>query len=83
MVKLIDMFKKLKSDYEERQKKIDSILENTNKVLVAHTKATKEMEKTIKEITDFVVKVSIDYDKIKEELYNLKKNPWLRLFGVK
>lgn len=83
MVKIIDMFKKLKSDYEARQKKIDDILDNTNKVLVTHTKATKEMEKTIKEITEFVVKISVDYDKIKEELYILKKNPWLRLFGIK
>ena len=83
MVKLLDMFKKLKAEYEERQKKIDNILSNTNKALIVHTKATKEIEKTLKEITDFVVKVSVDYDVMKEELYNLKKNPWLRLFGVK
>ena len=83
MVKLIDMFKKLKSDYEERQEKINDMINNTNMMMVAHTEAMESFKSTLDIITESVADIQTDYIVMKNKLEQLKKNPWLRLFGVR
>ena len=87
MAKLIDIINKLKSDYEDRQKQIDDILDNTNKMLIESTKAIESFELIIISMGESIDNLQTDYtatkNMIRYELDNLKKNPWLRLFGVK
>ncbi len=83
MVKLIDIINKLKLDYQLRQQKIEDILDNTNKMMIAHAEAMGAMKKLMVTIQLDVIDLTNDYRGIKEKLDNLKKNRWLRLFGVK
>jgi len=87
MVKLIDIVKKLKSDYEARQKKIDDIIDNTNNMVIAHTEAMRETKILMVRLQLDLEDLSDDYKSIKKKVdikfKELSKNPWLRLFGVK
>ena len=87
MAKLIDLFNKLKNDYNERQKKIDNILDNTNKAMESHAEAMEAMKKFMENLDITLIKLQKDYDyyrkRTDESISNIKKNPWLRLFGVK
>ena len=87
MVKLIDLFNKLKSDYEKRQKQIDDVLDNTNKAMEAHAEGMEAMKKSMERLEDSLVKLQRDYDdfyiETKKYIDNLKNNYWLKLFGVK
>lgn len=81
------MFKKLKSDYEERQKKIGEVLDNTSKAMEAHKEGMLAMKKSMESLGFMMMELQNDYDTLRNEtreyLDNLKKNPWLRLFGVR
>ena len=87
MVKLIDLFNKLKSDYEERQRKINKVLDDTSKAMEAHAEGMINMGEAMNTIEKSINELKTNYEAMKknmnEELNNLKNNYWLKLFGVK
>ena len=90
MVTLAEKFKKLKTDYEEKLKKINNIIDNfddmSNELKPALEKvenAMEQMEESFKSLENLVYKVNIDYTRIKTDIENIKKNKWLRFFGIK
>jgi len=89
MKTLIEKLKEIKEEFERWKKLFEKTISNANN-LIKDTSVTvaeiREMieatDQTIKEIAGFVTKLSSDYDKMRKELDAMKKNSWLKLFGV-
>ena len=89
MKTLIEKLKEIKEEFERWKKLFEKTISNANN-LIKDTSVTvaeiREMieatDQTMKEIDGFVTKLSSDYDTMRKELDAMKKNSWLKLFGV-
>ena len=84
---LASKIEQIKADYEKRQKQIDEILVNANKMMKSHEEGMKKMGEAMDTMKEAINDLQDDYTKIKnkmnDEFNSIKNNYWLKLFGVK
>ena len=80
----------LKAEAVARKKQIDGLLESTkeavdnaNKTMESIRKVSDRLKEDLEAANELIRMLSKDYTALKNEINGIKKNKWLRLFGVK